>query len=121
MKIQGEMLIGTKAVKGSGPDIYGYNPVSSERIEPAFSAGNKADVETACELAHKAFDSYRNIPLEQRAVFLETIADEILALGDTLVTRVMAETGLPKARVIGERGRTMGQFSAWACGRIWRE
>jgi len=114
MTIKGEMLIGGKALKGTGAAIYGYNPASGEKIQPAFASSSKADVEAACRLAHDAFDSYRNISLEQRAVFLETIADEILALGDSLVERVMAESGLPEGRVIGERGRTMGQFKLFA-------
>ena len=114
MKILGEMLIGSKAVTGTGPVIHGYNPASGETLEPAFAAGTAADVSKACELAHAAFDEYRNISLEKRAVFLETIADEILALGDALVTRAMAESGLPEGRIIGERGRTMGQLKRFA-------
>ena len=114
MKIQGEMLIGHKAVQGSGVVIYGYNPASDEDMQPGFASSSNADLEAACTLAHNAFDAYRNIPLEKRAVFLETIADEILALGDILVTRAMAESGLPEGRIRGERGRTMGQFKLFA-------
>ena len=114
MKILGEMLIGSKAVTGTGPVIHGYNPASGETLEPAFAAGTAADISKACELAYAAFDQYRNISLEKRAVFLETIADEILALGDALVTRAMAESGLPEGRIIGERGRTMGQLKRFA-------
>jgi len=114
MKITGEMIIGGETVKGTGPDIYGYNPASGETIKPAFTAGTKADVDTACQLAHSAFDAYRHISLEKRAVFLETIADEILALGDSLVTRAAAESGLAEGRITGERGRTMGQLKLFA-------
>jgi alpha-ketoglutaric semialdehyde dehydrogenase len=35
-------------------------------------------------------------------------------LGDTLVERTSAETGLPRARVEGERGRTIGQLKLFA-------
>ena len=94
MKINGEMLIGHTALKGSGQAIYGYNPISGEYIQPPFLASSKANVETACRLAHNAFDRFRNMPLEQRAVFLETIADEILALGEGLITRASTESGL---------------------------
>jgi len=114
MKIQGEMLIGHKAVQGSGAVIYGYNPASDEDMQPGFASSSNADLEAACTLAHNAFDAYRNIPLEKRAVFLETIADEILALGDILVTRAMAESGLPEGRIRGERGRTIGQLKLFA-------
>ena len=83
-------------------------------MQPGFASSSNADLEAACTLAHNAFDAYRNIPLEKRAVFLETIANEILALGDILVTRAMDESGLPEGRIRGERGRTMGQFKLFA-------
>lgn len=110
MDIQGEMLIGNTTVKGTGSAIYAQNPATGEQLEPAFLSGTKEDVTRACALANSAFDTYRNISLQQRATFLETIADRILALGDILIERAMAETGLPKMRLEGERGRTVGQL-----------
>ena len=46
--------------------------------------------------------------------FLETIAEQILALGDGLIERAMRESGLPRARLEGERGRTVGQLRLFA-------
>jgi len=112
--ITGEMLIGNRAVKGSGSAVYAKDPSTDKTLEPAFFAGVTQHVEDACVLAQTAFDPYRAIPLEARATFLETIAEEILALGDTLVQRAMAETGLPQMRIEGERGRTMGQLKLFA-------
>mgnify|MGYP005988129293 CR=1 FL=1 len=114
MNINGEMLLGNQAVKGSSSAIYAKNPTTGEQIEPAFLGGNKADVHNACELAQSVFDTYRNISLEKRATFLEAIADEILSLGDALVQRAMVESGLPQMRIEGERGRTMGQLKLFA-------
>jgi NADP-dependent aldehyde dehydrogenase len=114
MNINGEMLLGNKVVKGSCSEIYAINPATGEKIAPAFFGAKKADVNVACELAQGAFDAYRNISLELRATFIETIADEILALGDTLIQRAMAESGLPQMRIEGERGRTMGQLKLFA-------
>ncbi len=114
MNISGEMLLGNCAVKGSGSPTYAQNPATGEKLEPAYLSGTKDDVQTACELADKAFDAYRNIPLEERATFLETVATEILVLGDILVQRAVAESGLPQARIEGERGRTMGQLKLFA-------
>ncbi|MGZ5255140.1 MAG: aldehyde dehydrogenase (NADP(+)), partial [Flavitalea sp.] len=51
---------------------------------------------------------------EERAIFLETIADEILALGDELIERTILETGLTQQRLTGERGRTVGQLKLFA-------
>ncbi len=45
---------------------------------------------------------------------METIAEEILAVGDALIQRAMLETALPEARLIGERGRTVTQLRLFA-------
>ena len=112
--IKGEMLLGNKAALGSGPKEHAYAPTTGKKMEPAFASANQADIQTACALAEKAFDAYRNSSIEQRATFLETIAEEILALGDILVQRTVAESGLPQARIEGERGRTIGQLQLFA-------
>ena len=72
------------------------------------------DVDTACTLAEAAFDAFRSTPLEQRAQFLEAIAQGIIDLGDILVERVMSESGLPRPRIEGERARTVGQLRLFA-------
>lgn len=73
-----------------------------------------ADVAAACAAAAAAFDTYRATSREERASFLERIADEILAIGDSLLDAYTAESGLPRGRSEGERGRTMGQLRLFA-------
>ena len=114
MKITGKMLLGQESVMGQHGEIFAYNPITGEKIAPAFGSSNERQVVDACLLAETAFDSYRHSGYEQRAIFLEQIADNIFALGDTLVQRAMAETGLPQARIEGERGRTIGQLRLFA-------
>jgi NADP-dependent aldehyde dehydrogenase len=94
--------------------VRALDPVTGEAIEPAFSSASRQEVDEACRLAWEAFDTYRALEPECRARFLETIADNILQLGDELVERVMAETALPRPRVEGERGRTVGQLRMFA-------
>ena len=72
------------------------------------------DVAAVCAAADAAFDSYREIDLDRRAAFLERIGDEIVALGDTLIETAVRESGLPRARIEGERGRTVGQLRLFA-------
>lgn len=110
----GEMIIGASAVRGTGQVIHAFNPATGERMEPAFPGATPSDVGQACALAWAAFPAYRETCLETRAAFLETIAEEIIALGDPLIERVIAETGLPRPRVEGERGRTCGQLRLFA-------
>ena len=114
MTLTGEMLIGGRAVRGSEGITHAVNPATGAELEPAFGGGTQADVDAACELAEAAFNPYRAESLEKRARFLETIAQGILDLGDVLVERVMSESGLPRPRVEGERGRTVGQLRLFA-------
>ncbi|UHL63214.1 aldehyde dehydrogenase (NADP(+)) [Paralcaligenes sp. KSB-10] len=114
MNITGAMLIGAEDVFGSNKEIRAINPATNETLEPGFKGGNAQDVDRACRLAQRAFASYRETTLEQRAVFLEEIAEQIMALGDDLITRAHQESGLPLGRLQGERGRTVGQLRLFA-------
>jgi NADP-dependent aldehyde dehydrogenase len=112
--LSGKMFIGAKAVRGTAGQISGIDPASGESLSPSYGLAGTAEVDRACGLAWSAFDAYRETSLEARAAFLERIAENILALGDALVDRAVSETGLPRARIEGERGRTVGQLRLFA-------
>lgn len=112
--INGEMFIGARAVKGSVGEVRGVNPETGETLEPAYGGATREQLDEACRLAAEAFDPYRSAPREARAAFLEAIAQNILDLGDELVERTVAESGLPRGRIEGERGRTVGQLRLFA-------
>ena len=115
MQITGEMLIGASCVRGIEGQQQAFNPATDQFIDaPVFGMGGQAEVDRAAQLAAEAFDEYRLLPLAKRAEFLEAIADNIMALGDALIERAMAESGLPLARLQGERGRTIGQLRLFA-------
>ncbi|WP_136068737.1 aldehyde dehydrogenase (NADP(+)) [Modicisalibacter radicis] len=114
MTLEGKSLIGQQAVAGSSSAIHAVNPATGEQLDPAYAGGSAAEVEKVAQLAWDAFDTYRETSLEDRAVFLETVASEIEAIGDELIQRAVAETGLPQARIEGERGRTCGQLRLFA-------
>lgn len=114
MIISGELLIGSQCVRGDSGAIYAINPASGETMQPAFRGASPQQLEQACELAWQAFDIYRATGPEQRARFLEVIADRLLALGDELIERCVSESGLLHARVEGERARTVGQLRLFA-------
>lgn len=79
-----------------------------------FSVGTPYLVDRACEAAEDAFWSYGYSSREARAGFLNAIADEIEARGDQITEIGTQETGLPEARLQGERGRTTGQLRLFA-------
>ncbi|WP_198119529.1 aldehyde dehydrogenase (NADP(+)) [Massilia rhizosphaerae] len=114
MTIQGEMIIGRRIVRGGAGTVRAFNPATRAQMEPEFGLATEQDVTAACELAEQAFDAYRSVPLEQRARFLETIADRIMDIGPALIERATAESGLPTARLEGERGRTCNQLRLFA-------
>ncbi|MCE8036393.1 aldehyde dehydrogenase (NADP(+)) [Halomonas sp. MCCC 1A11062] len=114
MTLQGTSLIGREAVTGSRDEIRAVNPATGAPLDPAYRGGSEAEVERACELAEAAFGVYRETTLDARAAFLESVAGEIEAIGDELIERAMDETGLPRARLEGERGRTCGQLRLFA-------
>ena len=114
MTLEGKLLIGQQVVTGTSANIQATNPATGESLEPVFVGGDRSHVEQACSLAWEAFDTYRETSLEARATFLETIAGEIEAIGNELIERAMAESGLPQARLEGERGRTCGQLRLFA-------
>lgn len=90
------------------------NPATRQQMAPAFATAGPGEVDEACALAANAFDAYRGTTPEQRAVFLERIASGIDALGEELIERAAAESGLPQGRLQGERARTTGQLRMFA-------
>ncbi|MBI1495035.1 aldehyde dehydrogenase (NADP(+)) [Halocynthiibacter styelae] len=80
----------------------------------AYSIGRVSDVNAACEAAEEAFWSFGYTSRADRAAFLNKIADEIEARADAITEIGTQETGLPEARLQGERGRTTGQIRLFA-------
>lgn len=113
MPLTGQLFIGSSRVETS-ETFTAVDPASGETLKPGFSCARPEDVERACALAWAAFDAYRETGTGERARFLDQIADEIMAVGDELLERAGAETGLPRARLEGERGRTVGQLKLFA-------
>jgi len=114
MQILGETILGQRAVRGQAGEVFAIAAATGEPLAPAFGANTLEDVNAACELAEASFDDYRQLSDEQRAQFLEAIAQGLLELGDTLIERVHLESGLPKPRLEGERMRTANQLKLFA-------
>jgi alpha-ketoglutaric semialdehyde dehydrogenase len=114
MNLHGKNFIGDQLSAGTGETASVTSPLDHAPLAPAFFQSGAADVDRAAQLAEEAFAIFRKTTGEQRAALLERIADEILALGDDLINRASLETGLPTARITGERGRTIGQLKMFA-------
>ncbi|HEU0229686.1 MAG TPA: aldehyde dehydrogenase (NADP(+)) [Burkholderiaceae bacterium] len=79
-----------------------------------FSVGTVALVDQACKAAEEAFRSYGYSSRDERARFLDIIAEEIDGRGAAITKIGCEETGLPAGRLEGERGRTTGQLRLFA-------
>ena len=112
--VQGEMQIGSETRRGSGAVFYAFNPATGERLQPDYFSATAADVDHACTLAAGAFVTFSNTSPQIRADFLEAIAASLEAMGEEIVPRAVAETGLPEGRIRNELGRTTGQLRLFA-------
>ena len=73
-----------------------------------------AEIDAAVVAAEAAAAEVRRVPAMKRAAFLRAIGRQIEALGDALIEWAMAETNLPRPRLLAERGRTVGQLNLFA-------
>jgi len=80
----------------------------------SYSVASPELVNRACRAAEEAFWSFGYSTRAARAELLQTIADEIEARAEQITAMGAAETGLPAARLQGERGRTVGQLRLFA-------
>ena len=109
------MITGMHLIAGNrtrGEQTFSSEPALGPSHE--FAVGTPAHVNAAVEAAEDAFESYGWSSLKDRARFLNTIADEIDARGVAITEIGSQETGLPEARLQGERGRTVGQLRLFA-------
>jgi NADP-dependent aldehyde dehydrogenase len=113
MSITGELFIAGERV-ATGKTYKAVAPSTGAKLEESFSIASPAEVARACQAAEAAFASYSATGPEERAKFLEAIADNLEGLGDALLERGVQETGLPTARLTGERGRTANQLRLFA-------
>ncbi len=112
--LTGESLIGSQTLLGEGNEFTATAPARSETLSGTFRNLNLAQASRAVEKAAAAFGPYSQLHPHKRADFLAAIADQIEAIGDPLLERASAESGLPMARLTGERGRTCGQLRLFA-------
>src|SRR5688500_5257028 len=103
--IEGKQIIGFEMIAGGSENFYSFNPATGENLSYRFNKATSKEVNLAAEKGATAFQLYRKKSGLEKAIFLETIANEIYALGDELIDLCCKETALPKARIEGERTR----------------
>ncbi len=109
------MLMGKHLIAGEwvgGDETFANTPTEGDA--DTFAVGSVEHVDRAARAAEDAFWSYGYSGQTERAALLRRIADEIDARGDAITDIGTRETGLPAARLEGERGRTVGQLRLFA-------
>ena len=114
MNFHGKNFVADQLSAGTGKTFAAISPLDQTSLPGHFHQAASDDVDQAAEAAEAAFRTYGKGSGAQRAAFLEKIGDEIVALGDELIKRAHLETGLPEARLTGERARTVGQLRLFA-------
>ncbi|MDP5229443.1 MAG: aldehyde dehydrogenase (NADP(+)) [Cellulophaga sp.] len=112
--ITGKNYIGSTLSASNSKTYTTFNPQLNTANNEQFYEATSDEINEAVLLASVAFETYKNIAGSKKAVFLNAIADEILALDDLLITTYCKETGLPEGRAKGECGRTIGQLRSFA-------
>ncbi|MBP1871802.1 NADP-dependent aldehyde dehydrogenase [Ensifer adhaerens] len=107
---KGKHLVAGEWLDGAG--TFASSPAHGPSHD--FAVGTVELVNRACEAAEEAFWTYGNSSRAERAAFLRAIADEIEARAEAITEIGSQETGLPEARLQGERGRTTGQLRLFA-------
>lgn len=112
--LQGHNIIGYD-LSAEGAELFQvFSTLHGSHLPEHFRIATPGEVNEAIQRAKSAFATYSKTSYAERATFLEAIAESILEIGDALLERANLESGLPLARLTGERDRTMNQLKLFA-------
>ncbi len=104
----------TPATDAEVATFQAIQPDTGTTFPELFHEASDDEIDRAMTLAAAAHPHFEQAGRHRRAALLEAIAQEIEDLGAPLLERASGETGLPLARLEGERGRTCGQLRLFA-------
>jgi alpha-ketoglutaric semialdehyde dehydrogenase len=114
MDLLGHNYIGGNRSGKGNEALHSIAAATGEAYAVPFLTATEQEVNAAVDAAVNAYPAYRALSSVVRAQFLDTIAEEIDALGDDFIAEVSRETALPAARLQGERSRTSNQMRLFA-------
>lgn len=95
--ITGKNYIGNNLSSKGTKQYNTFNPQLNIKNEHVFTEATPEEIDEAVALATSAFKVFRSISKEKKAIFLNTIADEILALDDLLIKPIVQNLDYLKA------------------------
>ncbi len=114
MNIHGKNIFEKELPGGERETFRGYNPRQGAASGEVYRVASEAEINRAGELAAEAATKLMDSSAEEIAAFLDTIREEILALGEGLVAKADEESALGLDRLRGERDRTVNQIRMFA-------
>jgi len=112
--ISGSNFIGSERSAEGNQWFYAYDPSTGEPIDYKYFTATKHEVDLAMAKALDAARPYGALAGKERAAFLEAIAKHIEISEEAIIQTAISETGLPAARLSGEKARTTGQIRMFA-------
>ncbi|WP_078585173.1 aldehyde dehydrogenase (NADP(+)) [Streptomyces anulatus] len=112
--LTGHSLLAGREAPGTGDAWHAIAAATGEPFGPPHRDASAEQVAEAARLAAADARAFRALPPGRRAAFLDACAEGIEALGDALLELAARETGLPAARLTGERARTCDQLRLFA-------
>ena len=97
MSLSGLHRIAGQARAAAATRFHGVDAATQAPLEPAYPEATPEEIHSALCEAAGAFEVFAATDGQARATLLEAIAREIETLGDALLARAHAETGLPLA------------------------
>ncbi len=105
----------TSSVNTASTNVFqAVNPVDGSKLTGDFRQDSLLQINHAALRAQDCFLEYKSTNSQQRATFLQTIAQQLEENRAEIVSRAMLESGLPEMRLNGELGRTIGQLNLFA-------
>jgi alpha-ketoglutaric semialdehyde dehydrogenase len=87
---------------------------TGEKLPEKFHWATVQELHETVNLSGDAFQSYREVSQQSRALFLESISAELNVDADTIIEQVVLETGLTIGRARAEFARTCNQLLLFA-------
>src|SRR6476619_702175 len=85
--ISGYNFIGFEKKISGAKKLHAFSTVLKDDLPGEFAVATEPEINEAIAKATTAFEIYKHTSAEQRAEFLDAIADEIMQLGEALIER----------------------------------
>lgn len=110
----GKNLVGFQYSSEGDLRFKAIDPRDNSLLPQEFHCATENEAQIAVRLAVKAFDELLEVPLNQRANFLEEIANGLEKESEPILSRYSQESGLPLTRGKLELARTILQLRSFA-------